>query len=98
MENKWKWKKTLVQQLQSYVQPASLSKKELRESDLRLKTYTGQVVKPKGVGEVEVIYKEQKRKLFLTVVEGNVPTLLGRDWLERLGYAGVNFFHRGSPR
>ena len=41
-------------------------------------------MKPKGVGEVEVTYKDQKMKLFLTAVVGNVPTLLGRDWLERL--------------
>ena len=61
-----------------------LSNEELRESDLRLRTYTGQIVKPKGVAEVEMTYKDQKMKLSFTVVEGNVPTLLGRDWLERL--------------
>ena len=49
-------------------------------------------MKPKGVGEVEVTYKDQEMKLSLTVVEGNVPTLLGRDWLEKLKLCWCELF------
>ena len=61
-----------------------LGESELSSSDLNLKTYTGEVVRPKGVGEVKVTYKDQELMIPITVVEGNVPTLLGRDWLCKL--------------
>ena len=58
---------------------------QLKKSDLTLKTYTGELVRPCGVGEVEVVYQDQKRgSMPITVVEGNVPNLLGRDWLGQL--------------
>ena len=34
-----------------------------------------------GEARVEVVYEKQKEKLPLIVVEGNGPTLFGRDWL-----------------
>ena len=49
-----------------------------------MKTYTGELVKPEGVGKVDIRYKGQKCQLPVTVIEGNVPTLLGRDWLTKL--------------
>ena len=49
-----------------------------------MKTYTGELVKPGEVRTVEVCYKGQKCQLPVTVIEGNVPTLLGRDWLSKL--------------
>ena len=56
----------------------------LRESGLKLKTYTGEIVTPRGVATVDVAYQDQQRQLPITVVEGNVPNLLGRDWLSKL--------------
>ena len=56
----------------------------LQESKLRLKTYTGELVKPEGVGEVEVKYGQQCCMLPVTVVKGSVPALMGRDWIARL--------------
>lgn len=56
----------------------------LEESRLKLKTYTGEIVAPEGVGQVEVSYQGQKSLLPITVVNGNVPSLMGRDWLRRL--------------
>ena len=41
-------------------------------------------MRPKGVAEVKVTYKDQELMMPITVVEGNVPTLLGRDWLCKL--------------
>ena len=59
--------------------------RQLKESSMTLKTYTGEIVRPCGVGEVEVVYQDQKRcSMPITVVEGNVPNLLGRDWLSQL--------------
>ena len=56
----------------------------LRNSDLHLRTYTGEVVKPRGLGDVDVEYKDQKMTFAVTVIDGNVPILLGRDWLRKL--------------
>jgi hypothetical protein len=56
----------------------------LRESGLKLKTYTGEIVTPRGVATVDVVYQDQQSQLPITVVAGNVPNLLGRDWLSKL--------------
>ena len=56
----------------------------LEKSELKLKTYTGEVVYPEGVGQVEVEYQNQRFQLPITVVKGNVPNLMGRDWLSKL--------------
>ena len=56
----------------------------LRETKLQLRTYTGEVVRPVGVGEVHVNYRNQVMKLPVTVLDGKVLTLLGRDWLDKL--------------
>ena len=52
----------------------------LDKTSLRLRTYTGELVRPAGVGRVDVVYEGQSFELPVTVVKGNVPTLLGRDW------------------
>ena len=54
---------------------------ELQRSDMKLKTYTGEVISPEGVGQVDVKYQDQQLALPITVVQGNVPNLMGRDWL-----------------
>ena len=58
--------------------------KNLESTSLRLRTYTGELVRPVGVGQVDVVYEGQELVLPVTVVRGNVPTLLGRDWLTSL--------------
>ena len=58
--------------------------KALKETGLKLRTYTGELVRPAGVGQVDVSYEGQVLTLPITVVKGNVPTLLGRDWLASL--------------
>ena len=35
----------------------------LRQSRLRLKTYTGEIVSPKGIGMLSVVYKRQRLRL-----------------------------------
>ena len=70
------------------------------KSNLILKTYTGEVINPEGVANVDVCYKDQYVKnLNLTVVPGNGPSLLGRDWLNsiRLYWHEVNKISTRSP-
>ena len=62
---------------------------ELGPPECQLKTYTGELVKPKGTGTVDVEYYcpkfgKQRRKLKVTVVDMKVPTLLGREWLSEI--------------
>ena len=57
---------------------------ELKESLVRLRTYTGELVKPYGTTVVEVSHQGTKNCLPLLVVKGNVPMLLGWNWLKKL--------------
>ena len=62
---------------------------ELGPPECMLKTYTGEIVRPKGTGIVNVEYRTQKYgiqklRLKVTVVDAEVPTLLGREWLRYL--------------
>ena len=52
---------------------------KLKVSKIRLRTYTGQLVTPLGEGLVEVVYGKIRRKLPILVLEGKIPTLLGRN-------------------
>ncbi len=56
----------------------------LHKTDIVLRSYSGEQIQPKGVAEVIVQSGDQQRKLPLVVVQGNQPSLLGRNWLEKL--------------
>ena len=58
----------------------------------RLRTYTGEEIVVKGAIDVKVKYREQEADLTLTIVEGDGPMLMGRDWLRyiKLGWAALN--------
>ena len=56
----------------------------IQESQLKLKTYSGEQLSVKGVIEVKVQYKNQSEQLQLVVACGNGPSLFGRDWLMKL--------------
>ena len=62
----------------------SLGGEPLRQSRLRLKTCTGEIVRPRGIGYLKVEYGKHKYRLPITVVDGPVPTLLGRNWLKEI--------------
>ena len=64
----------------------------LHPSDLVLKTYTDECMKVKGTLNMRVTYGNQKQKLVLVVVEGNGPSLLGRNWLKYLRLNWNNIF------
>ncbi|KAL5517106.1 hypothetical protein EMCRGX_G002578 [Ephydatia muelleri] len=54
----------------------------LCKPDVTLKTYTNEVMKVIGEAELNVTYGHDKHPLRLYVVEGNGPSLVGRDWLD----------------
>ena len=58
----------------------------LDNSAMRPKTYTGEILQPLGVGWVNVEYNSQKMRLPIIVLNGPVPTLLGRNWLMKLNF------------
>lgn len=47
-------------------------------------TYSGDPILVLGHLEVKVQYQDQNARLTLTVVEGEGPSLLGRDWLQHI--------------
>ena len=65
---------------------------DLKHSEARLRNYTGEKIAVKGAIDVEVTYQKQEANLTLTIVDGEGPTLLGRDWLGhfRLNWATLN--------
>ncbi len=60
------------------------SKGQLKESSVLLKTYTGERLAVVGDVDVKVQYENQTKDLVLTVVTGNGPSLLRRNWLQHL--------------
>lgn len=49
-----------------------------------LRTYAGQLIQPAGRVTVDVRHRDETHRLSCLVVDGDVPNLLGRDWLEHL--------------
>lgn len=49
-----------------------------------LSTYTGEKISIFGIANVEVSAKGKSTQLPLTIVSGNGPTLLGRNWLDKI--------------
>ncbi|XP_062606687.1 uncharacterized protein K02A2.6-like [Saccostrea cucullata] len=58
--------------------------KNLPESNMCLKTYTGEILKPCGVARVNVSHNNQKKDLDLYVMQKAGPTLFGREWLQQI--------------
>ena len=57
---------------------------DLKESSMKLRTYTSELGEPYGTTEVEASHEGTKNCLPLLVVKGSVPTLLGRNWLKKV--------------
>ncbi|KAL5468747.1 hypothetical protein EMCRGX_G029860 [Ephydatia muelleri] len=56
----------------------------LEESDVLLRTYTGERINVLGKAQVNVQYGSQHHSLTLLVVAGEGPSLMGRDWLSKI--------------
>lgn len=57
---------------------------KMEKSNVLLKTYTGESLPVVGEVVVQVQHNQQSRDLALTIVGGDGPSLLGRDWLKHL--------------
>ncbi|XP_012826093.1 uncharacterized protein K02A2.6-like [Xenopus tropicalis] len=61
-----------------------LSHIRLRHTNVVLKTYTGEVIRPEGVIKVCVKLNKQRARLPLYIVTGNAVPLFGRELLRRI--------------
>ena len=57
---------------------------KMNATNIRLKTYSGEQIRPLGCVRVTVKINDQSEKLDLVVVAQDGPTLFGRDWLHKL--------------
>jgi hypothetical protein len=57
---------------------------QLMKPSLKLSTYTAEPIRVMGKINVQVKYKGYVGNHDLHIIEGNGPTLLGRDWLSRI--------------
>jgi hypothetical protein len=55
---------------------------QLKEGNVKLRTYTGEEIPVLGTLEVSVSYDDQKSVVTLLVVKGDGPNLFGRNWLK----------------
>ena len=76
-----------------------LSQIPLEKSDILLKTYTGEQVPVLGKIKVKVSYLQQPQELWLEVVTGKGPNLMGRNWLKKmkLNLAEINNVSTSKP-
>ena len=58
---------------------------KLKDTKIRLKMYSGDIIIPQGQIEVEMCYKDRKNKCALIVVEHGCRPLLGRDLMKKFG-------------
>ncbi len=65
---------------------------EIKPTQAKLRTYTGEEIVVKGAVDVKVRYGGQEAEVSLIIVDGQGQTLLGRDWLRhlRLDWATLN--------
>jgi hypothetical protein len=64
----------------------------IKRSNILLVTYSQQQLKLVGEVEMNVKYKDKLYALNLKIVNGNGPTLLGRDWLQYIKLDWRNVF------
>ena len=69
-----------------------VDKLDLQPSEVSLRTYTGESLPVLGTLEVRVGYGTQEVTLPLVVVQGEGPSLFGRNWMEviRLDWKAIN--------
>ena len=64
----------------------------LEATDIKLRTYTGEFIIPKGVKEVNIGYENQSTSLPIIVTPGSGPALFGRNWLKKIHLNWANLF------
>ncbi|XP_021354167.1 uncharacterized protein K02A2.6-like [Mizuhopecten yessoensis] len=67
-----------------YVEQLNGKLKDLSDTQVYLKTYSGEKLRPRGIVNVRVEYEGQKKTLKLYVVPKGGTSLFGRDWLREI--------------
>ncbi|XP_058026040.1 uncharacterized protein LOC131191673 [Ahaetulla prasina] len=62
-----------------------IKENHLQAQYLRIRDFQGNKVPVKGTATVNVVYGQYKEKLPITIVQGNLPSLMGWDWIRKLG-------------
>ena len=85
-------------QLSEKTRKADLASLKLRPSSIRLKTYTNERIDVVGQLNVHVKYGDQTAPLVLLVVDGDGPSLMGRNWLRyiRLDWKNIHAVMKAS--
>ena len=65
----------------------------LKETQTKLRTYTGEQISVLGTISASVQFKTQQETLSLLVVDGDSPSLLGRDWLHKIKLDRQELYH-----
>ena len=60
------------------------NKTRINPTSSRIRTYTGEIVKPKGSTEVQIEYNGQKSRGRIIVIDVNCSNLLERDILRKI--------------
>ncbi|XP_058020550.1 uncharacterized protein LOC131188905 [Ahaetulla prasina] len=74
-----------------------IAKRQLQPQKLRVQDYQGNRIPVRGVTSVRVKYGQFKKTLPITIVDGNLPSLLGLDWFRALGM-GITGVHRSGVK
>ena len=61
-----------------------LSHKQLQQSHMKAYRYSRQLIQVMGTLDMNVHYNDQQGLLPFAVVNGDGPSLLGRDWLQQI--------------
>ena len=56
----------------------------LKKTNVKLRTYSGELLKVLGSITIDVVYEGQNEKLPLLVVAGEGPSLLGKNWMTKI--------------
>ena len=68
----------------------------VQPSRVQLRTYTGEKLAVRGSLTAELTYQQQSKPVEILVVEGNGPSLLGRDILDEIRLDWVNIYRLRS--
>lgn len=66
------------------VQEKLLPKIKLQPTSLQLRTYTGEIIHPRGKVKVNIEHKNTKIQSDLYVINARVDSILGREWIRKL--------------
>ena len=75
---------------------SGLEQIEISESNVKFKTYSGEVIKAQGQAVIPIEYENQSLKSTLYIIEGDRPNLLGRDCLAKIRLKWEELFFMNS--